>query len=334
MSNFWQKLKKPIFTLAPMYDVTDSAFRQIIAKYGKLDRSAGRGGPDVFFTEFVSVDGLCSEKGREKLLRELYFTENERPIVAQVFGSKPENFKTVAKLVRELGFDGMDINMGCPDRAVMKQGAGASLIKTPTLAQEIIAAAKEGAGDMPVSVKSRIGYNQIQIEDWAKNLIEAKPAAITFHLRTMKELSLVPAHWDQIRIPVELAKGTDILIMGNGDVKDLDDAQSKIEEYGADGAMLGRAIFGNPWLFSGKKDIPLEEKLRVLLEHTQLFEKLYCPGKINNKLFKGHTKNFAVMKKHFKAYVKGFDGALDLRVKLMETKNAAEVEQIIKDFLG
>jgi nifR3 family TIM-barrel protein len=336
MSNFWQKLKKPLFTLAPMYDVTDSAFRQIITKYGK---------PDVFFTEFVSVDGLCSEKGREKLLRELYFTEAERPIVAQVFGIKPENFKTVAKLICELGFDGMDINMGCPDRAVLKQGAGASLIRTPELAKEIIAAAKEGAGDMPVSVKTRIGYNLIQIEEWAKTLIEAKPSAITFHMRTMKDLSKVPAQWEHITIPRDLAKGSDILIMGNGDVKDIEDARSKIDKYNIDGVMLGRAVFGNPWLFSSDDTLnpqkgvtwiklpSIEEKLGVLIEHTKLFEDLFCPGETNQKLFNGHTKNFSVMKKHFKAYVSDFPGAQELRVKLMETQNSGEVESLIKNFL-
>lgn len=307
-----------------MYDVTDSAFRQIIAKYGK---------PDVFFTEFVSVDGLCSDKGREKLLRELYFTEAERPIIAQVFGTKPENFKTVARLIRELGFDGMDINMGCPDRAVLKQGAGASLIRNPELAKEIIAAAKEGAGDMPISVKTRIGYNKIQIEEWTKVLLEAEPAAITFHMRTMKDLSKVPAQWEHIKIPIELAKGTNIPIMGNGDVTDLTDAREKVKEYGIDGVMLGRAIFGRPWLFSDREMPSIPERLIIMLEHAKLFEEMYCSGDLNDKLFASHTKNYSVMKKHFKAYCKDFPGAQELRVKLMETKNFTDVKRIVDEYL-
>src|SRR3989338_3805635 len=199
MNNIWQKLKKPLMVLAPMADVTDAAFRQIINKYGK---------PDLFYTEFVSADGLCSEAGRPKLLRDLYFTPAEHPIIGQIFGGKPENIFQAAKLIKELGFDGLDINMGCPDRGIEKQGGGASLMKHPSLAQEIIAAAKQGAGPLPVSIKTRIGYNAIEIEDWTRVLLEAKPAAITFHLRTRKEMSKVAAHWDEIKIPVAMAKGS------------------------------------------------------------------------------------------------------------------------------
>ncbi len=324
MANFWQELKKPIMILAPMADVTDSAFRQIIAKYGK---------PDVFFTEFVSCDGLQSV-GREKLLRDLYFTPTERPIVAQIFGSRPENFRKTAELCRELGFDGIDINMGCPEKNVVKQGACSDLIRNPELAKEIIRATKEGAGDLPVTVKTRIGFNASNLEQWCGHLLEAKPAAITFHWRTRKEMSKVPAKWELAPIPVQMAKDTGVMIFGNGDVQTLAEAREKVAQYGVDGVMIGRGIFGNPWLFSEKTDMTLEDKLRVMVEHTKLFEELYGQTETNKKLFNGHTKNFAIMKKHYKAYVKGFDGASEVREHLMAAENATEVEKIVQEFLG
>ena len=325
MLNFWQKLPKPFFVLAPMADVTDAAFRQIIAKYGKLARTDWRGGPDVIWTEFVACDGLMSE-GREHLLRDLKYTDAERPIVAQVFGSKPQNFEGTARLIRELGFDGIDINMGCPERNIQKQGAGASLMKTPKLAQEIILATKAGAGDMPVSVKTRIGYNKNELETWLPTLLETEPAVITIHCRTKKEMSDVPAHWDQIKRAVEIRDEmkSSTLIIGNGDVKTLDEARIKAGETGCDGVMIGRGIFGNPWLFAERELPPtVEEKLSVMIEHTKLYEETF-----------GATKNFAIMKKHFKAYVEGFKGAKDLRIKLMETNNAKEVENIVLQFFN
>ncbi|MFA5841934.1 MAG: tRNA-dihydrouridine synthase [Candidatus Paceibacterota bacterium] len=316
MENFWQKLKKPIFALAPMADVTDIAFREIITEYGK---------PDVLWTEFVSADGLVSDKGREHLMIDLAYTEVERPIVAQLFTSKPENMRKAAEIVRDLGFDGLDINMGCPDRTIEKQGAGAALMKNPKLAQEIIYAAKEGAGSMPISVKTRLGYNKDVLEEWLPAILEAKPAAITVHARTRKEMSKVPARWERVADAVKIAKGSGVLILGNGDVTDLADAEKKVKESGADGAMLGRAIFGNPWLFSPQSlfQCSQEQKLKVMIEHTKLFEKLL-----------GGKKNFAIMKKHYKAYSSGFDGAKELRMKLMEAENAAEVEGIVKRFLS
>ncbi len=172
MKSFWNKLPRPFFALAPLANVTDCAFRELVAKYGK---------PDVMWTEFVSADGLCSPVGREKLMIDLAYTEAERPIVAQIFSSKPENIREAAKLVALLGFDGVDINMGCPDRTIEKQNAGAALIKNPKLAQEIIYAAKEGAGDLPVSVKTRIGYNKDILDEWIPMLLLTKPAAITIH---------------------------------------------------------------------------------------------------------------------------------------------------------
>ncbi|OGI60588.1 hypothetical protein A2641_03075 [Candidatus Nomurabacteria bacterium RIFCSPHIGHO2_01_FULL_37_25] len=323
-----------------MADVSDCAFRQIIAKYGK---------PDIFFTEFVSADGLCSV-GRDKLLIDFIYSENERPIVAQIFGSKSENIKKASELCKELGFDGIDINMGCPDKSVEKQCSGAAMIKNPALARECIRAAIEGGGGLPVSVKTRIGYNKNEIETWVRELLSSDITALTVHLRTRKEMSNVPAHWDlmkrivEIRDEIYFAKGRvgqKILILGNGDVVDTDDARRKCNETGCDGVMLGRAIFGNPWLFcremasaeTWERDgastrnfsaekypcspeaISLKERLEVMVEHTKLFQKML-----------GEHKNFAIMKKHYKAYVNGFDGAKELRMKLMEANNAEEVK--------
>ncbi len=317
---FWEKLPRPFFVLAPMADVTDAAFRRVIAKYGK---------PDVTWTEFVAVDGLLSP-GRDTLMRDLLYTEAERPIVAQIFGSKPENFFKVAQLLVELGFDGIDINMGCPDRNVEKQGGGAGMIKTPELALEVIRATIDGAQKenkrIPVSVKTRVGYNKVELEDWLPKLLSAKPAAVTIHARTRKEMSDVPARWEHVQRAVEIAKGTGTLIIGNGDVKDLSDAKEKASLSGADGVMIGRGIFGNPWRFNPTidvADISLEDRFNVMLEHTKLFEELL-----------GDIKNFATMKKHYKAYVNGFDGAKELRMKLMEADDSDAVARGVQEFIS
>ncbi len=300
-----------------MADVTDAAFRRIIASRGK---------PDVTWTEFVSADGLARapEEGRKKLLLDLVYTESERPIVAQFFTASPEYMKQAAALAVELGFDGVDINMGCPVKKVLNQNSCSALIKTPELAKAIVRAAKEGAGDLPVSVKTRIGFNKVEIETWIPALLQEEPAVLIVHLRTVKEMSQVPAHWELMKRIVEIRDqmGVKTLIFGNGDVKDLADAYQKCEETGCDGVMLGRAIFGNPWLFKKGYTPDLQEKLQTLIEHTKLFEELL-----------GHQKSFAIMKKHFKAYVNGFDGAVELRGKLMETNAAAEVAKIIQEFL-
>lgn len=323
MNNFWKKLNKPFFVLAPMADVTDCAFRQIISKYSRHGELGG--GPDVFWTEFVSADGLAHKDAKEKLLIDLKFEKNEHPIVAQIFGSNVENIREASKLCAELGFDGVDINMGCPDKSIEKQGAGASSMKNPAHAREIIRAAKEGAPNLPISVKTRIGYNKNEIQTWIPEILKEGVAVLTVHLRTRKEMSLVPAHWDLmpqiVALRDEIAPET--LIIGNGDVLNIEDAKEKIKKSGCDGAMLGRAIFGNPWLFDeNKKEISIKEKLEVMCEHTKLFEEIL-----------GEHKNFAIMKKHYKAYCNDFRGAKELRVKLMEAENADEVESIVKDFL-
>ena len=344
--NFWKKLPKPFFCLAPMADVTDAAFRRVICKYGK---------PDIFWTEFVSADGLASV-GREVLKNNLIYTEAERPVIAQLFSSHPDKMREASKLVAEMGFDGIDINMGCPDKSIEKQGAGAAMMKNMKVAGEVIQSAKDGIKDakknIPVSVKTRIGYSKNQINEWIPFLLSQDIEALTLHARTRKEMSLVPARWEHVKEVVDIRNkmGLKTKIIGNGDVESLEQGRRLAEETGCDGIMIGRGIFGNPWLFNGlhiinskffqvlgrgKREsvsdrskilinyIPnTKEKLKVLIEHTKLFEKIL-----------GKHKNFAVMKKHYKAYVNGFDGAKELRVKLMETKNAKEVEILIKDFL-
>src|SRR4051812_23055635 len=233
MNNFWKKLKKPFFVLAPMADVTDAAFRRVIAKYSRHGEADG--GPDVFWTEFVAADGLMSA-GREKLKYDLIYTGAERPIVAQLFGSNPEKMEGAARLCAELGFDGIDINMGCPDRSIEKQGAGAAMIKTPAAARAVIRAAREGAPKLPISVKTRIGYNKNEIATWIPELLAEKPAALTIHCRTRKEMSLVPARWEHVREVTALRDklSPETLIIGNGDARDIEDARAKALEFGAD----------------------------------------------------------------------------------------------------
>lgn len=327
MDNFWLKLNKPFFVLAPMADVTDCVFRQIINKYGK---------PDVLWTEFVSADGLAHPVAREKLLIDLKFDKDEHSIVAQIFGSNAENIKNASALCAELGFDGIDINMGCPDKSIEKQGAGAGMMKDFEKAKAVILAAREGAPYLPISVKTRIGYNKNEIDTWIRSLLELKLPVLTVHLRTRKEMSDVPAHWELMPSIIKLRNeiSPETLIIGNGDAKDLYDAKQKAEESGCDGVMLGRAIFGNPWLFKNSlqinsdKDqilsdiISVNQRLAVLVEHTQLYEKVL-----------GGHKNFAIMKKHYKAYVNNFDGAKELRMELMECSNAGEVESVVDKFL-
>jgi len=345
MKKFWEKLPKPFFCLAPMADVTDAAFRRVIAKYGK---------PDVMWTEFVSADGLSSP-GREVLKNNLIFSKKEKPIIAQLFSSHPIKMRQAAKYVASLGFDGIDINMGCPDRSIEKQGAGAAMMKDMKKAGEIIQAVKDGIKDskkknISVSVKTRIGYNKNQISEWIPFLLSQDIDALTIHARTRKEMSLVPARWEHVKEVVDIRNkmGIKTKIIGNGDVKDIEQGMLLALETGCDGIMVGRGIFGNPWFFSrennskfsqgsygrgrtrGQTNLKIlinftptvEQKLKVMVEHTKLFDKLL-----------GKVKNFAVMKKHYKAYVNGFDGAKELRVQLMETKNAHEVEVIVNGFL-
>ena len=311
---FWGELKRPILALSPMDDITDAACRRLVATCGR---------PDVMLTEFVSVNGLCSP-GRKRLLEDLRYDEIERPVVAQLFGTNPELFRRSAELVVELGFDGVDINMGCPVKAVCNTGAGSSLINEPELAIDIVQATIEGAGKLPVSVKTRIGYNKIQTEEWASHLLSANPAALTFHLRTRKEQSKVPAHWEEMPKIVALAAGTGVLILGNGDIMSIAEAEEISAKTGCDGVMMGRAIFGNPWLFNRERaieDVTVEERLDTMLEHCRLYEEVF-----------GDNKKFLVMRKHLMAYASGFPGAKELRVSFERVFTAADVVAAVKDF--
>jgi nifR3 family TIM-barrel protein len=321
MKNFWSALPRPFFVQAPMDDVTDAAFRRMFARYGK---------PDVMYTEFTSADGLvlAPEGGQRALRKKLLFGEGERPIVAQLFTSVPEHMEAAAHIAADLGFDGIDINMGCPDRAVEKGGCGADLIRHPQLARELIRAAQKSG--LPVSVKTRIGYNADKLDAWLPELLAENPAAVTIHARTRKELSDVPARWDRVARAVELrdslqnpkgvASGIMTLIVGNGDVCDMKDARAKAAETKCDGVMFGRAIFGNPWLFAERIEPPSpKERMQALSEHLALFDELLSD-----------TTNYATMKKHFKAYISGWSGAKELRIKLMETDSAAQSRAILE----
>lgn len=358
--NFWKKLPKPFFALAPMADVTDVAFREVISIASRSGQDAG--GPDVFWTEFVSANGLCSP-GRDALLFDLKYKESQRPIVAQLFTSSPENMEKAVSLCIELGFDGIDINMGCPDRTIEKQGCGAKMIETPEVAVQIINSAKrsiQNSGkDIPLSVKTRVGYKKEEIDIWIRLLLEQKVDALTVHARTRKDLSKVPANWEYLKRVVKLRNqiSPETIIIGNGDVKDIQDGLEKASKTGVDGVMIGRAVLGNPWVFDRKiktkrkgksfgkvlgfliprklqkkilgtkayteSDISLEDKLRMLVKHAELFDQEL-----------GEVKSFSIMKKHFKGYVHGFAGAGELRNKLFEEGNSSkEIKKIVREFL-
>ncbi|HET8580878.1 MAG TPA: tRNA-dihydrouridine synthase [Candidatus Paceibacterota bacterium] len=365
-TSFWDTLPRPYFSLAPMEDVTDAAFRHIIASKGK---------PDVFFTEFTSADGLvlAPPEGHARLARKLIFGADEHRIVAQLFTAVPAHMEEAAAMCRELGFDGIDINMGCPDKAIEKTGCGSAMIRTPALAKEIIRAAKRGAKDIPVSAKTRIGYRENELPSWLPALLEEEPANVTIHARTRAQMSKVPAQWERIAEAVAIRDrmGSRVPIAGNGDVADLADARAKAAAAGCDGVMLGRAIFGNPWLFYGlqerraassQRDAPAGDAPERAAEgiapaalrtaslpeglgtHPDLLWDPYVPSareriealiahiEAFDRLLTGYT-SFAVMKKHFKAYINGWDHASDLRARLMETTAPAEAIAILTDAL-
>jgi len=324
MESFWNGLQKPFFVLAPMADVTDPAYRRLIAETAR---------PDVTWTEFVSADGLYATRERKgmkddenPLMRDLLYTEGERPIVAQLFSSNPEAMAYAAKLCAELGFDGVDINMGCPDKSIEKQGSGAGMIKNPEKAKAVIEAARSAG--IPVSVKTRLGYNTEDIDGWIRFLLEQKLPVLTVHMRARKEMSKVAAHWDLMPRIVALRDeiAPDTLIVGNGDVENLADARQKVAETGCDGVMLGRAIFGNPWLFENARDaagiareIAPNEKLDALLTLARYFDELKP------------KKSFHILKKHVKAFVTGWPEAAALRAALMETEDLTSFETLISD---
>jgi nifR3 family TIM-barrel protein len=316
--NIWDNLTKPILILAPMEDVTDTVFRRIIAECGK---------PDLFFTEFTNVDGLAST-GDHVVAQRLLFTPEEKPIIAQIWGKNPEHYYRAARRIASMGFDGIDINMGCPEKSVIKHGCCIALINNRPLASEIINATKQGAGHLPVSVKTRIGLHSIITEDWISFLLSHDICALTIHGRTAAQLSLPPAHWEEIQKSVQIRdkmkKRT--YIIGNGDVLSKEEAIKKFQTFGVDGVMIGRGIFRNPYLFGNYtiwEHAKPKEKLLILKQHVQLFHSVW-----------GEKKNFSIMKKYVKIYVSEFPQASEIREELMNTQNAqamlARIEEIIK----
>jgi nifR3 family TIM-barrel protein len=371
--NFWKNIPKPIIALSPMDGVTDPCFRRIVAIHGK---------PDLIVTEFTSVEGILH--GAESELGGLVFDEIERPIVAQIYGAKPESFFLIAQLVCELGFDGLDINMGCPAKAVSSRGCGAGLIADPPRAKTIIQAARQGieawvagsalpladlhprigkwllgrkeAGQLPpcerrplpISVKTRLGINRVVIREWISHLLEEKPAAISIHGRTLNQGYRGAADWKAIAEAASIARGSGTLILGNGDIRSLNEAAERIRESGVDGALIGRAALGNPWVFRKKaalrrvaapvpgpevvrhpeldsiQDEPASslERLEAALEHARLFQETRP------------LSRFAEMRKHLGWYCKGFPGASQLREKLVRVRNVDEVEALLAPFLS
>lgn len=342
---FWEELSRPIVGLSPMDGITDAAFRFVTAKYGR---------PAVIFTEFTAVEGLC--RGVTKLLEDFQYSEIERPVVAQVFGANPDSFYKAAFIVAALGFDGLDINMGCPDKSVVgKQGAGAALILKPNLARQIIRAAQSGLRDfatgrpitdvglpssiveaieskarrrpadqrpLPVSVKTRLGFEEVVIEEWVEELLTESPAAISIHGRTLKQMYRGEANWEAIGAAAKRIKSRGALVLGNGDVKTFNDGLEKVRQFGLDGFLIGRASLGNPWVFRENYPTSVEEKLAVMLEQVDYHDK-HLSG-----------KPFVNLRKIFGWYCSGFAEAATLRTRLVQTTNFIEVRKIVQEFLG
>lgn len=312
MNNIWQDLKKPIFALAPMEDVTDSVFRQVVADCAK---------PDLFFTEFTNADGLQSE-GRVRIINRLRFTDKERPIIAQFWGKNPDNIYLTSREIKKMGFSGIDINMGCPEKAVIRQGCGGALIENQDLVLKIISAAKLGSGGLPVSVKTRIGFNRVDTEAWISFLLSLKLDAITIHGRRVKDSFEIPANWDEIGKAVKIRDqvAPETIIIGNGDIGNYQEGLEKVQKYRVDGVMIARGVFQNPFIFdkTGRFFNGTKERLDLLLKHTRLFVATW-----------GKEKNFSILKKFFKVYISSFEGATKLRGELMQTSTLEEVEEIV-----
>lgn len=306
--------KAPFFVLAPMDDVTDTVLRQIIADYAA---------PDILFTEFVNVDGLQS-KGRPKLMHKLDYTPKEKPLVAQIWGKTPENYeKTAAELV-DMGFAGVDINMGCPDKSIVHNGCCSALINNRELAVEIIDAVKRGVnGRVPVSVKTRTGFNEVDFS-WPELLLNQNLDMLTIHGRTRKEMSKVPARWEDIKKIREMRDkiAPKTLIVGNGDVQSREHGEQLADQTGVDGIMIGRAIFNNPYTFSTDvnwQNIGQKQKLELYKKHCQLFESTYPNG----------PKNWQSLKRMAKMYVNGIENASHFRDELMRSDTLESMISVI-----
>src|SRR5499426_739950 len=362
--SFWHTLPPPIIGLAPMDGVTDAAFRFIMARHGK---------PDVQCTEFVSVEEIRC--GTASAWRQLRFVESERPILAQIYGADPDGFYQAAHVVCALGFDGVDINMGCPAKSVSARGCGAALIKNPPLARAIIRAVQAGVRDwasghaidtiglrssvaeqiqrlsstaasssrqhrsaLPVSVKTRLGYDSVVIEDWVSALLEEQPEVIAIHGRTLTQMYRGQADWDAIRRAAKFVCETSTLVLGNGDVTTMSEAVQRVRETQVHGVLIGRGALGNPWIFRAKAwarhqlsaptteapspDVALRERCQVALEHARYFEGL------------NDGVPFQAMRKHLGWYCRGFPGAADMRAQLFTTTSSGDVARVFAALQG
>ncbi|MCF3943817.1 tRNA dihydrouridine synthase [Oceanobacillus alkalisoli] len=315
MNNFWHELPKPFFILAPMEDVTDVVFRHVVSEAAR---------PDVFFTEFTNTESYCHPEGKQSVRGRLTFTEDEQPIVAHIWGNKPEHFREMSIGMSEAGFRGIDINMGCPVPNVAANGKGAGLIRHPEVAAEVIQAAK--AGGLPVSVKTRLGYTEVEEwRDWLTHIFEQDIANLSIHLRTRKEMSKVDAHWEMIpeikKLRDEIAPDT--LLTINGDIPDRQTGLELVERYGVDGVMIGRGIFKNPFAFEKEaKDHSPKELLDLLRLHLDLFDKYSAI----------EPRNFKPLRRFFKIYVREFRGSSELRHELMSTETTDEVRTLLDRF--
>ncbi|MBM4125963.1 MAG: tRNA-dihydrouridine synthase [Nitrospira sp.] len=364
--SFWLTLPRPIIGLSPMDGVTDSSFRSVIARQGK---------PDVTFTEFTHVHDICH--GPEKLLDTLVYSDIERPMVAQLYGNDPALFYQAAHAVCELGFDGLDINMGCPSKNVAASGSGAGLIRTPAVASAIMQAARRGIEDwagghtleqvgfksarmaafrrmneargeahstvrrsIPLSVKTRLGYDSVVVESWIEHLLAERPAVISLHGRTLRQMYRGEADWSAIARAAALAKGTGTLLCGNGDLHSLDEVVARVRETGVDGVLVGRAVLGAPWFFRTKEQvrvlaceanrfcpdvcsgdaISLNQRFAVLLDHARQFEGL-CG-----------ERQFHRMRKHLGWYCKGFPHAAALRARMFRVSSVREIETLLDEY--
>ena len=325
MDNFWQSIKKPIIALALMEDVTDTVFREVILSVSDPDAL------NVVFTEFTSTDGLCHEKGRPKVIERLLVTASEiqllksrnTKLVAQIWGGDPEKFRLSAKLISDMQlFDGIDINMGCPAKKVVKNKSCANLINYPELAKEIIYATAE-ATTLPVSVKTRIGFSRINTEEWINHLLETTPKAITVHGRTRKMMSNGPALWNEIGKAVALRDHAKIstVILGNGEVFSYPDALAKVSQYGVDGVMVGTGVFKNPWMFHIEpKEINISNRIELMRKHITLYQSTW-----------GNGKDYNVLKRFFKIYLNGFSNAAHWRDAFMRAHGYDEALKLLDE---
>ncbi|HDF6627197.1 TPA: tRNA-dihydrouridine synthase [Staphylococcus aureus] len=313
--NFWSELPRPFFILAPMEDVTDIVFRHVVSEAAR---------PDVFFTEFTNTESFCHPEGIHSVCGRLTFSEDEHPMVAHIWGDKPEQFRETSIQLAKMGFKGIDLNMGCPVANVAKKGKGSGLILRPDVAAEIIQATK--AGGLPVSVKTRLGYYEIdEWKDWLKHVFEQDIANLSIHLRTRKEMSKVDAHWELIEaiknLRDEIAPNT--LLTINGDIPDRKTGLELAEKYGIDGVMIGRGIFHNPFAFEKE---PREHTSKELLDLLRLHLSLF------NKYEKDEIRQFKSLRRFFKIYVRGIRGASELRHQLMNTQSIAEARALLDEF--